>query len=190
MKSFCLFAFLFLKSAFSSTVNNNGSSLTKQGLSFQSSGSVTSTFTKKMELIQVQIIHRHGDRTPITPLKNEDYWKNTLPSSPLLSKISEGTNVSRSQSDGSEVAHSARGMGMFGQLTKLGLLQMVEVGSSLRSNLHSDQEEGTNTVDPDGYLQLNSGFLFTKSNPIRPSKVRVMSTDFPRVRRTTGGRSF
>ena len=112
-------------------------------------------------------------------MADQDYWKGTLPSPTLLSKISEGTIVNKS--DGSRAPHSAGGIGPFGKLTKLGLLQMVEVGSRIRDDLHSGEEDGTNTVDDDGYLHVNSGFLFTNTNPIHPSKVKIKSTDFPRT---------
>ncbi|GFH45889.1 hypothetical protein CTEN210_02363 [Chaetoceros tenuissimus] len=153
----------------------------KAPLTFKCSGSISQTYKKRLQLVQVQIIHRHGDRSPITPLINEEYWSNTLPSAALLEKLSEGTKINRITSDGSKVAHAAGGIGPFGKLTKLGLLQMVEVGSRIRDDLHLDEEDGVNIVDEQGNLHIHSGRLFTKTNPIHPSKVKIMSTDFPRT---------
>ena len=161
-----------------SALKNGGG---KGALSFKCSGSISSTFKKRLELVQIQIIHRHGDRTPITPMKDKDFWKNSLPSPVLLSKISEGTIINRANTDGSKVAHQAAGKGVFGKLTKLGLLQMVEVGSRIHDDIQLTQEDGTNTVDEDGNLHVNSGYLFTDTNPIHPSKVKIKSTDFPRT---------
>jgi acid phosphatase len=150
-------------------------------LAFKCSGSISATFKKRFKLVQVQIIHRHGDRTPITPMAEKDYWHGTLPSPALLSKLAEGTTINRSGSDGSKVAHAAGGIGPFGKLTKLGMLQMVEVGMRIRDELHLDEEEGTNLVDEEGNLHINSGRLFTMIDPVHPSKVKIMSTDFPRT---------
>eukprot|EP00979_Chaetoceros_neogracilis_P007174 scaffold1506_cov220-Chaetoceros_neogracile.AAC.4 len=114
-------------------------------------------------------------------MAEKDYWCKTLPSPALIAKLSEDTIVKRDGSDGSKVAHAAGGIGPFGKLTKLGLLQMVEVGSRIRDELHLDEEEGSNIVDSDGTLHINSGRLFTKTDPVHPSKVKIMSTDFPRT---------
>ena len=114
-------------------------------------------------------------------MAEKDYWHGTLPSPALLSKLAEGTTINRSGSDGSKVAHAAGGIGPFGKLTKLGMLQMVEVGMRIRDELHLDEEEGTNLVDEKGNLHINSGRLFTMTDPVHPSKVKIMSTDFPRT---------
>lgn len=114
-------------------------------------------------------------------MADSDYWHGTLPSPSLLSRMAEGTIVNRVGNDGSKVAHAAGGIGPFGKLTKLGLLQMVEVGSRIRDDLHLDEEDGMNIVDENGTLQINSGRLFTKTNPVHPSKVKIKSTDFPRT---------
>lgn len=138
---------------------------------------------KKFKLVQVQIIHRHGDRTPITPMKDESYWSNTLPSQTLLSKIASGTNVIRNNDQKEGCNHTAGGRGPFGKLTQLGLLQMVEVGSSIREQLQLDGEEDDNNhhVDEEGHIYLHKGCLFTNKKPLHPTKIKVKSTDFPRT---------
>jgi hypothetical protein len=80
---------------------------------------------KKHRTLQVQISHRHGDRTPITPMKDEEFWAKTLSSQELLEKISAGANI---------VRRAARPWptGPFGKLTQMGLFQMVEVGNKIR----------------------------------------------------------
>ena len=153
---------------------------------------------KSYELVQVQIVHRHGDRTPITPMKDEKYWGETLPSKNLLSKIAEGTKIKR-EGDSNGANHAAGGRGPFGKLTQLGLLQMIQVGSSLREQLYLETQSGghnksssisssTSTSDNDEYhlddqgnIYLHQGRLFHPNAPLSPSKISVKSTDFPRT---------
>lgn len=142
--------------------------------------------TKKrrtFKLIQVQLIHRHGDRSPITPMKDEKYWLGTLPSQTILDKMAEGTTVKRHDGVAKGSNHAANGRGPFGKLSQLGLLQMVEVGSRIRAELHLDDEEDEDEVhyDEDGHIHLQKGKIFTRKEPIHPSKIRVRSTDFSRT---------
>ena len=51
--------------------------------------------TKKYQTVQVIIIHRHGDRTPITPLLDEDFWLSTLVAKETKAKVEEGTRILR-----------------------------------------------------------------------------------------------
>lgn len=141
---------------------------------------------KKLKLIQVQVIHRHGDRTPITPMKDEEFWRNTLPPQSLLSKIAIGTTIKRDKDQSQGTNHAAGGRGSFGKLTQLGLLQMVEVGSRLREELHLNEEDNDDDddnyhIDDHGNIHLQKGRLFTKQSPLHPSKIKVKSTDFPRT---------
>lgn len=147
---------------------------------------VTKTAERKtFKLIQVQIIHRHGDRTPITPLVGREFWESTLPSKALLDKVAEKTKIIR-EDNANVQAHAAGGIGPFGKLTQLGLLQMVKVGEEIRSSLHLDdsnyhESEEVHSIDQHGHVHINHGCLFTNSNPIHPSKLKITSTDFPRT---------
>jgi len=143
------------------------------------------TERKTFKLIQVQIIHRHGDRTPITPMAEREFWESTLPSKELLDKVAEKTKIIRKDNAATQ-AHAAGGIGPFGKLTQLGLLQMVKVGEEIRSSLHLDdsnhhENEEVRSIDQDGHVHINHGCLFTNSNPIHPSKLKITSTDFPRT---------
>ena len=129
-----------------------------------------------LELRHVQIIHRHGDRTPITPMSDIDFWKETLPPPTILEQIAQGTTMKRKNDDNSGSGHAAAGIGPFGKLTQLGLLQMVQVGSQLLEELSHSEEKEHETQDDDALR-----YLFTKTNPIHPSKIKVISTDFPRT---------
>lgn len=142
---------------------------------------------KTFQLIQVQIIHRHGDRTPITPMVERDFWTGTLPSQELLDKVAENTKIIRDYDNSNSHPHAAGGIGPFGKLTQLGLLQMIKLGEQIRSSLYLDENyidhesEEVHTIDNYGNVHLYRGCLFTKSKPIHPSKVKVTSTDFPRT---------
>lgn len=138
---------------------------------------------KKLKLIQVQVVHRHGDRTPITPMRDEEFWSKTLPSPSLLEKIASGTIVKRADDKMAGSGHAAAGRGPFGKLTQLGLFQMVEVGSSLREQLHLDEEEDDdgNHSDDEGHIYIQKGRLFSHKAPLHPNKIVIKSTDFPRT---------
>lgn len=149
-----------------------------------------SSCKKKYKLIQVQIIHRHGDRTPITPMMDRDYWQETLPSPDLLSKLSQGTRIvlgserKKEEDDhGGVLSHAAGGIGPFGKLTKLGLLQMVQLGSRIRDELHHDVDDNDDDEDKekDRVDDKMIARLFTHTDPIHPSKVKIKSTNFPRT---------
>lgn len=137
---------------------------------------------KTFRLIQVQVVHRHGDRTPITPMKDESFWRGTLPSPALLTKLADGTSIKRDNDSNGGSAHAAGGRGPFGKLTQLGLLQMVEVGSRLRDQLFLDTGDDTDhNVDDEGNIFLKKGRLFTPNAPLHPNNLKIKSTDFPRT---------
>mmetsp|Transcript_35453 Transcript_35453/g.69807 ORF Transcript_35453/g.69807 Transcript_35453/m.69807 type:complete len:479 (+) Transcript_35453:99-1535(+) len=116
-------------------------------ISARGGGSDVEGFGGRGKLVQVQLVHRHGDRTPITPLNPEAYWASLLPSDAVLTKIATGTAVVRGTSDGK--IHGAAGFGPYGKLTQLGLRQMIELGSSLRAELEETQPDVLRTVDGD-----------------------------------------
>jgi hypothetical protein len=153
----------------------------------ESKRSLTSLPLSKHELrvIQVQIVHRHGDRTPITPLLDEKYWASELVQADLLIKVASTTRILR-DADGTETKHMAGGRGPFGKLTQLGLLQMVQVGSTLRDELIAESDDDHH-IDDHGNVHWNRGRLFRPSNPLHPSKMKVFSTDFPRTIQSVQG---
>lgn len=138
---------------------------------FTTAGS--STPITGLKLSKVIVIHRHGDRSPITPMADEEYWASTLPPKTTLETIAKMTDVvkdsdinvffidSKTPRTGAptESKHLAKGGPIFGQLSQLGLLQMIALGGQLKAEL-------------DEALELDG--------PIKPSDVTVYSTDFPR----------
>ena len=152
--------------------------------SLQSLSNVTkSSSPKSVRVMQVIIVHRHGDRTPITPLRNETFWESTLPSEALLDKLSAQTRLIRDESKPN--THKAGGRGPFGKLTQLGLLQMVELGTQLREEL-SCQEQG-HATDDSGNVYHHHGRLFHSEMPLAPENIQVISTDFPRTIQSVQG---
>ena len=129
----------------------------------------------RLHLEKCLVVHRHGDRTPITPLKDEDYWRRQLPAPAVLEGIARGTALVRRPGDGPR-EHGAAGRGPFGQLTTAGVLQMVRLGERLREELEEPPGDGEEDARAD-----DEGRLFTRREPLVPSRVRCMSTDFPRT---------
>jgi len=115
-------------------------------------------------------------------MKDEEYWHGTLPEKHVLEGIAKGTALVRPEEGGGGGGHGAAGRGPFGQLTLMGLLQMIRLGEKLREELsHSttttESSTGINDKSPHpGHLKL-----FTPSEPLHPRRVSVMSTDFPRT---------
>jgi len=81
---------------------------------------------------KIILIHRHGDRTPITPLLDSKFWSSQLPSEEHISRISSKITVDRGSSETAGTGHKAEGEGCWGKLTTMGLLQMVQLGETFR----------------------------------------------------------
>ena len=60
--------------------------------SFVVAAESTRSATSNYRTLKVQIIHRHGDRSPITPMKDVEYWSSQLIDETTLEKIAENTN--------------------------------------------------------------------------------------------------
>ena len=112
-------------------------------------------------------------------MKDEKYWETQLPEPHVLDGIAKGTQLIRPP-EGGPKAHGAVGRGPFGQLTLMGLLQMVSLGERLKEELEHIHDHSDDDDDDDSQF-INKGRLFTKDKPLHPSRVKVMSTDFPRT---------
>jgi acid phosphatase len=114
--------------------------------------------------LKVQVIHRHGDRSPITPLKDVQYWEQQLVAAATQTKVAADTQVRRDQ----EFHHAAGARGPFGQLSQLGLLQMIQVGTTLAHELTQGES-------------LFYTPLFSAERPLHPNHMSVYATDFART---------
>eukprot|EP00586_Coscinodiscus_wailesii_P007434 CAMPEP_0172491680 /NCGR_PEP_ID=MMETSP1066-20121228/22548_1 /TAXON_ID=671091 /ORGANISM="Coscinodiscus wailesii, Strain CCMP2513" /LENGTH=382 /DNA_ID=CAMNT_0013260843 /DNA_START=317 /DNA_END=1465 /DNA_ORIENTATION=- len=101
-------------------------------------------------------------------MRNTTFWKQTLPPPSTLQKLSEDIHTLRRSNDDA-TPHAAGGKGPFGQLTSLGLYQMVDLGGRLRAEL------------------LATPLFSASSRRLHPSRVRVTSTDFPRTLQSVTG---
>lgn len=140
--------------------------------SFVVAAESTRSATSNYRTLKVQIIHRHGDRSPITPMKDVEYWSSQLIDETTLEKIAENTNVYREK----EFNHAAGARGPFGKLSKLGLLQMIQVGKTLAEELTEARKDG-----------LFFTPLFDDKRPLHPSHMQVYSTDFSRTIQSVQG---
>jgi hypothetical protein len=97
-----------------------------------------------MRLLGMVVVHRHGDRTPITPCGCAQVWARTLPSPSRLAALSAAFPVAKGRGRGrrneaaAAHAHVAAGVSPYGQLTELGLEQLRGVGAQLRRRLGSE----------------------------------------------------
>lgn len=137
--------------------------------------------------LQVQVVHRHGDRTPITALKDEEFWAKTLVPPQLLERISSNTKV---MTTGERNTHAAGGRGPFGKLTQLGLLQLVDLGNQLREELVTEKDHSDFTAFEDDPL-TNEHKLYRypwhPKRPLHPKNIKVYSTNFPRTIQSVQG---
>jgi Histidine phosphatase superfamily (branch 2) len=136
--------------------------------------------TQRHRRIQVQVVHRHGDRTPITPLKDEDYWKQQMIDPVELERIATHTRLVHPEP--SENRHGANGRGPFGKLTAVGLGQMVDLGTRLRETL-----SGSNQPVSDPLGRTLHPHIWTADRPLKPSNIRVISTNFLRTIQSVQG---
>lgn len=142
--------------------------------------------------IQVQVVHRHGDRTPITPLQNEQFWTRQMIHHEKLTKIAQNTRLVP-PTDGSTNTHNANGRGPFGKLTELGLLQMVGLGTQLREMLAGNNRpvldaEGRTLYPHIWHTSSDDNDNKNSIDHLEPSEsVRVISTNFLRTIQSVQG---
>lgn len=133
--------------------------------------------------LSVHIVHRHGDRTPVTPLKDEEYWATCLVPDKTLENIASNTTIVKSDSPS---AHFGKGGKVFGNLSELGLEQMVNVGARLRRELSTtEQANDVLVIDDNGHHHYSH--VWNPKRPLHPSNIQVFSTDFPRTIQSAQG---
>jgi Histidine phosphatase superfamily (branch 2) len=144
-----------------------------------SSSSGASAGPRSLKRVRVQVVHRHGDRTPITPLNDEAYWEQQLISPLTLDKIALGTRIVVDP-DAPPNTHNANGRGPFGKLTELGLYQLVQLGMTLRETLIGD-------VDASVRDERGRTFYPYLDRDLPPSSLRIFSTNFARTIQSVQG---
>jgi hypothetical protein len=88
-------------------------------------------------VLQATVIHRHGDRSPITAgVGPESFWSSRLPTAASLAGFDAAFPPLSSAAEGpSPGPHFAAGTPPYGQLSQLGVEQLVSVGRQLRCEL-------------------------------------------------------
>jgi len=122
------------------------------------------------KLLGVSLVHRHGDRTPITPLLNEAYWLSQLPAEddPGIPVCANGHPLDSVDALGSAAIRAAQGQ-TYGQLTAKGRGQLLALGNMLRGRLTNE-----------AYCGVEGGII--PSTLIKPTQsVEVHSTQFART---------
>eukprot|EP00968_Pinguiococcus_pyrenoidosus_P015499 scaffold1435_cov267-Pinguiococcus_pyrenoidosus.AAC.23 len=125
------------------------------------------------ELVHLQLLHRHGDRAPNVELEDAERWEPRLPSEEELRRLAalapvvsrrDGSATPGGDGDRDEALCLPKAGGPWGRLTKKGILQLNELGASLRSE----------------FAQLD-GVVDTKAfpPPAEPGRLRVYSTGPP-----------
>ena len=100
-------------------------------------------------VLQATLIHRHGDRSPITPCGSETFWSGRLPSREMLGQLARKFPTAPAAScNVSE--HFAAGKPPYGQLSQLGVDQLVAVGMQLRSRLGWDGVQHPASISSSG----------------------------------------
>jgi len=161
-------------------------SYSTEGNSFGEASSYSTSHSYRT--VQVQVVHRHGDRTPITPLKNEEYWKNQLVPEDLLERVATGTKVLRNNNGSNNSSdndnkgknhleiHAAAGKGPFGKLTKLGLLGMIQVGTTLKEELEESTKWAESTNAASSTIAITTQQQQQQQQQHAPHTANVVST--------------
>ena len=87
--------------------------------------------TTKFFIRQTTVVFRHGDRSPITTLKDKEFWHNQLAEQ---ENVMLGFKVVREEGD---TKHTMEGNPPFGMLTKKGVADMESKGAKLRKEIIS-----------------------------------------------------
>eukprot|EP00750_Incisomonas_marina_P030679 INCI7637.3.p2 GENE.INCI7637.3~~INCI7637.3.p2 ORF type:complete len:442 (+),score=77.46 INCI7637.3:49-1374(+) len=110
--------------------------------------------SSRVKLLGAQVIHRHGDRTPINQvLGMDEFWQDKIPDKASLGYLDE-----RFPLVGVEEADLHNNTGINGRLTHRGMLQLKQLGRQLQEDytaLH-----GTN-LDPARLVVHSTKFLRT-----------------------------
>jgi acid phosphatase len=110
----------------------------------------------------------------------------------MLEGVAKGTRLMHDENSLAGANHAAGGRGVFGQLSQLGLLQMVDLGNRLREELHlydedNDTGDENHLEDEHGNKHIYGGKLFHGKAPLHPQRIKVTSTNFPRTVQSVQG---
>eukprot|EP00471_Norrisiella_sphaerica_P008084 CAMPEP_0184502424 /NCGR_PEP_ID=MMETSP0113_2-20130426/50313_1 /TAXON_ID=91329 /ORGANISM="Norrisiella sphaerica, Strain BC52" /LENGTH=538 /DNA_ID=CAMNT_0026891599 /DNA_START=68 /DNA_END=1684 /DNA_ORIENTATION=+ len=83
--------------------------------------------------VLVQVVHRHGDRAPITPLRNEQFWRQRIAGSQRLQD--GGSSHDHWNFLQTKTSLDLKHASLWGRLTQKGASQMRSLGRQVRSEL-------------------------------------------------------
>jgi acid phosphatase len=148
MFSIITLSFLFLLLNISPLATLSSSNPKPPTSHLRSFGGINSkTSSPNLTLKKLIYVHRHGDRTPITPLSDTAFWASTLPDDNTVQALSSPTvTVTDSTvhfppsllASGLNGKHKAGGGPVYGMLTSLGILQMISLGSSIGEQIRGE----------------------------------------------------
>jgi indoleamine 2,3-dioxygenase len=120
------------------------------------------TTTERFRILETHCIFRHGDRTPVTSLKDEAFWKTQIPDEAVTEN---GYQIVRDEGNSYFNKHPAAGVGPFGRLTKEGVCQVEAAGTRLHQDIVNsggilrDENIVCRSTDFDRTLKSAQGFL-------------------------------
>ena len=146
-----------------------------------------------MRLVRAHVVMRHGDRTPVfncwepfaTAAEESWAWARKLPSRGAVARLENGFAIEHDDASSSSstagVAKDAA-MGVYGSLTRRGLMQTSAVGKALRERLFYPEIETHGSVKASDVFVYSSNFDRTKRSAASAVRAFIDEEETERVR--------